>query len=238
MQPVMLTPDQQCDLMDRVVPDRGTGPGSVRDAESGPMVRMTGCEAFPRIHDPGVEVAHWARRDSAPAALTVPEGGVSWKGSAEEALADPFAVLSLLPVEADRLRLCPDLGRLTEAFLAVAAGRRVQASLAAVSGQQCPKWHIDHVVVRLTCAWQGRGTEWACGAGVDLSMLGQPAPCIETANARIVSDDARVFRAGPGEVVLLRGRAHPDGVGHTVHRSPAADPQGVPRLVWTLTAWG
>ena len=73
--------------------------------------------------------------------------------------------------------------------------------------QTCPKFHCDYVVVRLITTYAGPGTEY------------------------VRADSAgAIRRAGPGSLVLLKGRRHPTHADTVHHRSPPVA-AGARRLV-------
>lgn len=129
--------------------------------------------------------------------------------------------------------LAADIARLVDRLRAVTARPILQASLATVDTDKCRKFHVDYKAVRLVCTYGGPGTEWVDDAGVDRAMLGQPAACIDSANAKIVPRPAAVHRALPGDVVLLKGEQDNEGRG-VVHRSPPIEATRERRLVLTV----
>lgn len=62
----------------------------------------------------------------------------------------------------------------------------------------CRKFHVDHVGLRLLCAYRGRGVQWTADGG------------------------ATIEQAGTGAVVLLKGRRFPNWAEEhgVLHRSP------------------
>lgn len=150
---------------------------------------------------------------------------------------DGSAVAEGLCAELDRSPgaslLAADIGRLVDRLRAVTGRPILQASLATVDTDKCRKFHVDYKSVRLVCTYAGPGTEWVDDAGVDRSALGHPAPCIDSANARIVLRAGSVHRALPGDVVLLKGELGNEGRG-VVHRSPPVEATHQRRLVLTL----
>lgn len=129
--------------------------------------------------------------------------------------------------------LAADIARLVDRLRAVTGRPLLQASLATVDTDKCRKFHVDYRSIRLVCTYAGPGTEWVDDAGVDRSMLGQPSPCIDRANAKIVTRPGAVHRALPGDVILLKGELGNEGRG-VVHRSPPIEATRDRRLVLTL----
>ncbi|MEB3203766.1 MAG: DUF1826 domain-containing protein [Candidatus Sericytochromatia bacterium] len=98
----------------------------------------------------------------------------------------------------------------------------------------CPRFHVDRVTLRLVRTYAGLGTEWLDERDVIRGQLGHSgASQGQDAGMR---PGGRTLRAGPGDVVLLKGEAWPgqDGRG-AVHRSPRAT-SDAPRVVLTLDA--
>lgn len=89
------------------------------------------------------------------------------------------------------------------------------------NASMCPRFHVDHIPLRLLCTYLGPGTQW-----LDEAKAG----CA----ARIGDRDRHgvVRQAEPGDLVLLKGDGwHENEGGGAVHRSP---PHDLPRLVVSL----
>jgi hypothetical protein len=119
------------------------------------------------------------------------------------------------------------LGDLTESHL-------VGARLAVLDGPMCPRFHVDHVVLRALCTYTGPGTEIVANEQMDRRRFGHDAAATTTERSELLFDDARVHAAEPGDLVLLKGEGWPGNSGFgAVHRSPRHE-AGRSRLVLTL----
>ncbi|MND87313.1 hypothetical protein D3C80_793080 [compost metagenome] len=87
----------------------------------------------------------------------------------------------------------------------------------------CPRFHVDHVPLRLLSTYAGPGSEWLEEGAVDRSQLAREQP---DANA--------VRQLAVGEVALLKGEKWLGNQGAgLVHRSPMLV-NGERRLILSL----
>lgn len=104
-----------------------------------------------------------------------------------------------------------DVSWLIGAFACLVDARRVGLRLRVLDGAMCPRFHVDHVPLRLICTYAGPGSEWLA-----------------------IPDALQVNRLAGGDVALLKGERWlgNEGAG-LVHRSPQL-PEGQRRLILTL----
>lgn len=102
---------------------------------------------------------------------------------------------------------------------------RQQLRIERLHSPGCPRWHVDHVPLRLLCTLFGPGTEWLAEPVYDRTELLRPGGA-----QRI--DGGGVQRLPAGVAALLRGQRHPSrpGLG-VIHRSPLATPEQARVLV-------
>jgi Protein of unknown function (DUF1826) len=133
--------------------------------------------------------------------------------------------------------LTADLSQWLVAFRAIAADSPVTGCLVVTRQDECRKYHVDWVGLRLIVTYAGPGTEWVPNEAVRRKSLRRPWSSLAAINRRIVPEPARVMAAGAGDVLILKGESYPGNSGRgAVHRSPAiADSSGV-RLVFKLTS--
>jgi hypothetical protein len=121
---------------------------------------------------------------------------------------------ALLPASASsgRRALADDLALLVDLTAELVGADEVGVRLRALARPMCPRFHVDHVSVRVVCTYLGAGTQW-----LDRE------------------DDERSVRSMPaGAIGLLKGTAWPRRVPRgAVHRSPPMSPGDV-RLLVTL----
>jgi len=97
-----------------------------------------------------------------------------------------------------------DVTWLVEAFTCLVGARRLGLRLRVLQGAMCPRFHVDHVALRLLTTYAGTGSEW----------LSDPA------DADIPE---RCHRLAEGDVALLKGENWSGNEGRgLVHRSPSA----------------
>ncbi|WP_134628722.1 DUF1826 domain-containing protein, partial [Pseudomonas aeruginosa] len=97
-----------------------------------------------------------------------------------------------LPGQADFL---DDLGWLVEAFFCLTGARRIGLRLRVLDKPMCPRFHVDHVPLRLVTTYQGAASEWLDESGLDRRLLGG-------AQAEVV-DEQLIHSLSTGDVALL-----------------------------------
>ena len=123
-----------------------------------------------------------------------------------------------LPDVAGRAEFIADLEQVSQMLACLMDCHAVGFRLKVLPHAMCPRFHTDHVALRLLVTYVGEGTEW---------LVGQPgAGCEPDAFAKLQ----------PGDVALLKGSAWPEqGSAAIWHRSPAS--MG-PRLLLSLDPVG
>lgn len=180
-----------------------------------------------RSHDPGIAclcraVAALATLDYQSAVRVSPDGEV-----------DPGLFAGRLPALVAR-----DLALLVELVAVLADAREVGVRLLTLTRRMCPRFHVDRVGLRLTCAYQGPGTEWLDPADVDRRWLGRPLPGGLASGDPVARPGAIPHRAATGDVLFMKGELGvATGTPPAVHRSPDL-PTGTQRVVLTLDPLG
>ena len=136
-------------------------------------------------------------------------------------------LLSSLPADIHACRGLAEYLQLTlELFLELFEPAAVSLRLQSLRGAMCPRFHVDHVPVRLVTTLLGPATEWLPEAAVCRSALGAGGgdPCL---------DSSRVARMASGDLALLKGSGWIGNEDNAlVHRSPALADQ--PRLFLSI----
>jgi len=117
-----------------------------------------------------------------------------------------------------------DVSWLISAFACLLGARRIGVRLRLLDKAMCPRFHVDHVPVRLITTYAGIGSQWLREGVMDRRTLGQSD----------VEPTDRIEQILCGEVALLKGTKWHGNEGHgLIHRSPAlkADER---RLILTL----
>jgi len=117
-----------------------------------------------------------------------------------------------------------DVSWLISAFACLLGARRIGVRLRLLDKAMCPRFHVDHVPVRLITTYAGIGSQWLREGGMDRRTLGQSD----------AEPTDRIEQILCGEVALLKGTKWHGNEGHgLIHRSPAlkADER---RLILTL----
>ncbi len=119
-----------------------------------------------------------------------------------------------------------DVVWLARAFACLVDARRIGLRLRLLNKAMCPRFHVDHVPLRLITTYAGAGSEWLREGVMARRRLGEPSA--------EPTDAAAVERLQVGEVALFKGEKWQgnEGAG-IIHRSPLAAPDA-PRLILTL----
>jgi len=119
-----------------------------------------------------------------------------------------------------------DVAWLVEAFAELLGAQRVGLRLRVLDKAMCPRFHVDHVPVRLVSTYAGVASQWLEEGAMDRRRLGEPAA--------EPGDATRIHTLRAGDVALLKGERWEgnEGAG-LIHRSPQPQP-GERRLLLTL----
>ncbi|MDH4583983.1 DUF1826 domain-containing protein [Pseudomonas sp. BN415] len=119
-----------------------------------------------------------------------------------------------------------DVGWLVRAFACLVDARRIGLRLRRLDKPMCPRFHVDHVPLRLITTYAGAGSQWLREGEMVRSRLGDPA----AEPVRVVDNQ----QMAAGHVALFKGEKWQGNEGRgIIHRSP----QDVPdkgRLLLTL----
>lgn len=119
-----------------------------------------------------------------------------------------------------------DVAWLAQAYACLLEARRIGLRLRVLDKAMCPRFHVDHVPLRLITTYAGAGSEWLEEGAMDRKRLGG-----QTAES---NERTPVNRLRAGEVALFKGEKWTgnEGAG-IVHRSPPVM-RGERRLILTL----
>jgi hypothetical protein len=119
-----------------------------------------------------------------------------------------------------------DVAWLVSAFACLLGARRVGLRLRVLDKAMCPRFHVDHVPVRLITTYAGVGSQWLKEGAMDRRQLGQAAAEPE--------DAGQIQQIASGAVALFKGEKWHGNEGFgLIHRSPQPAP-GERRLILTL----
>lgn len=119
-----------------------------------------------------------------------------------------------------------DVEWLVQAFACLVDARRIGLRLRILDQPMCPRFHVDHVPLRLITTYAGVGSQWLCEGVIPRARLG---------DARAEPQEAgRIEQLAAGEVALAKGEKWlgNEGAG-LIHRSPQPL-AGERRLLLTL----
>lgn len=119
-----------------------------------------------------------------------------------------------------------DISWLVSAFACLLGAQRIGLRLRVLDEAMCPRFHVDHVPVRLITTYAGIGSQWLKEGAMDRRQLGKPEAEPQ--------DDSLIQQITSGEVALLKGEKWHGNEGFgLIHRSPQPAP-GERRLILTL----
>ena len=119
-----------------------------------------------------------------------------------------------------------DVAWLASAYACLLEAKRIGVRLRVLDKPMCPRFHVDHVPLRLITTYAGAGSEWLREEAMPRHRLGEPGA--------EPSDAASIEQLSAGEVALFKGEKWlgNEGAG-IIHRSPSASPT-MKRLILTL----
>lgn len=172
-------------------------------------------------------VAGWAAQASPfEAALRVSDEDLA-------ALQAPLAQVTDLDA---RSWLFEDVRSLVRELAERAGVASVKVSLGPVRTDQCRKFHVDHLRMRLVTTYAGPGTEWIANEHVERSVLAHPPSCPCDANQQILRAGGAVRHCEAGDVLLMKGARYGGAEQGAVHRSPPIEQLAITRLVLIVSA--
>ena len=144
-------------------------------------------------------------------------------GEAPVELAGLVEHCAAIPGQADFLA---DVSWLVSAFAYLLDARRIGLRLRLLDKAMCPRFHVDHVPLRLITSYAGVGSQWLREGVMARRQLGDPAAEPQ--------DIGLIERSAAGHVLLAKGEKWlgNEGAG-LIHRSPSLPP-GERRLLLTL----
>jgi hypothetical protein len=119
-----------------------------------------------------------------------------------------------------------DVSWLVSAFACLLGAQRIGLRLRVLDTAMCPRFHVDHVPVRLITTYAGIGSQWLKEGAMDRRQLGKPDAEPQ--------DESLIQQITCGAVALLKGEKWHGNEGFgLIHRSPQPAP-GERRLILTL----
>jgi hypothetical protein len=115
---------------------------------------------------------------------------------------------------------------LVAAFACLVDARTIGLRIQVLDQAMCPRFHVDHISLRMVTSFAGLGSQWLKESELDRSHLGSAAAIPKQSDCFQQIDE--------GDVALLKGEKWIGNEGHgIVHRSPQL-PAGQRRLLITL----
>lgn len=119
-----------------------------------------------------------------------------------------------------------DVAWLVRAYACLLDAERIGLRLRVLDKAMCPRFHVDHVPLRLITSYAGVGSQWLEEGGMPRARLGD--------GAAEPQDAAAIRQLQAGQVALAKGEKWQGNEGRgLIHRSPQP-PAGERRLLLTL----
>lgn len=235
-------PAMHADAVGRV-PDMGAPlspaplPSIGRQAPDSGFRESDSPEILEALADRQVQLALW-RRTLPEGVATALEAWARTRPARWGRIGDPSALViddvgAALPTDI-RAWVHNDLRTLLHHFALCAGGRKVRLEFGPVLDNQCRKFHVDHMHLRLITTYVGPGTQWVPESAVRRAGFERCYGRVSDANRAIVPDRTRVRHAVAGDVLAMKGVRHGDGRG-VVHRSPPIRGSGRVRVIAVLS---
>lgn len=142
-----------------------------------------------------------------------------------------------LPDRPGRERLADDLAALTELYGDLLGCAAVGLRLEVVGHAMCPRFHVDHVGIRMLCTYRGPGTEWLDEACAERAFLGARSGGLPDAVSGMIRDPAGIHAVPPCAIALLKGDLWQGNAGRgIIHRSPSVTAEQAPRVLVAIDA--
>ena len=143
----------------------------------------------------------------------------------------------LLPAHTGQEAFAADLNQLVGIYADLLDCPSIGLRLEVVNRAMCPRFHVDHVGIRLLCTYRGPATEWLEDACADRSKLGPASPDVSDENSGVILNPTGIHRAAPYAIVLLKGSRWQGNEGSgIIHRSPIVTSNTAPRVLLSLDA--
>lgn len=106
-----------------------------------------------------------------------------------------------------------DVSWLISAYACLLGATCIGVRLRVLDKAMCPRFHVDHVPVRLITTYAGIGSQWLKEGVMDRTQLGNPLAEPQ--------DFMKIQQINCGDVALLKGERWTGNEGHgLIHRSP------------------
>lgn len=115
-----------------------------------------------------------------------------------------------------------NLNELLEMFSCLFEAETLGLRINTLERSMCPRFHVDHVPVRLVTTYGGAGTQWLPAAYADCSKLGPHARGVMDEQSGIICNADAIQQLRAGDVALLKGENWEGNEGRgLIHRSPS-----------------
>jgi hypothetical protein len=129
-------------------------------------------------------------------------------------------LLDRLPDGTGKLEVIDDIYLLADMLTCLFDCNEVGLRLSAIINAMCPRFHTDHIPVRMVCTYLGNGTQWIKTDRVDHNKLGHGAKGKSDEASGLIQSVNDIEQMSAFDVGLLKGSAwENDRKQAAVHRS-------------------
>jgi hypothetical protein len=144
---------------------------------------------------------------------------------------DVIALTSRLPPGPHIAALREDIASLTRRFGAISGDDALHVGLGLTRQDECKRFHVDSMRLRLLCTYLGPGTQWLPARAANLYALGSPHHQAH----HVIADPDAIQQADSLALVWMKGnRFATDQLG-AIHRSPPIQHLGLARLILRIS---
>ncbi len=148
-----------------------------------------------------------------------------------------LSALTGLPDLPGREALADDLAVMAELYGDLLGCESVGLRLEVVGRAMCPRFHVDHVGIRMLCTYRGPGTEWLNEDCANRSFLGARSGGLPDGESGLIRDADGIHAVPPFAITLLKGDLWQGNAGRgIIHRSPLVAEETSPRVLVAIDA--
>ncbi len=149
----------------------------------------------------------------------------------------PVRLELALPDLPGREALVDDVAGLAEMYGDLLGCAAVGLRLEVIKRAMCPRFHVDHVGLRMLCTYRGPGTDWLDDDVADRDFLGARSGGLPDEASGLIRDPCGVHAVPSFAVALLKGDLWQGNAGRgIIHRSPAMPVDQAPRVLVAIDA--
>jgi len=190
-----------------------------------------GVDVLPHIYDDNISIAIWQRALSEEVTCyvdTLLQGttkiALKLSGTPtifDKALKTIFPDIHVNQTVLSSAQLIDDILLVIDMFSCLFDTANVGLRINTLEQSMCPRFHVDHVPVRLITTYGGAGTEWLPDAYADRTKLGPHIKRTNNSECDVMIQENKIQQLNAGDVALMKGEKWDGNEGRgLIHRSP------------------